>query len=332
MLDVSNIKISEMQKYVKMSKPGISKHFKSLGLGVIKNNNNRIIGITPDASCDFISKNSNFKFNSPSITLTGNLCGGVGKTSSVYNLASAIRRVIKSNSPIVLIDGDSQASLTRIVCGDVASNEEETLIDFFEKKTPIKKLLKNIGDNTYLIKSNLNSAFLDKIINRPSDVKKAMKSLYTSIYDELGGDVKIFQDHTPQLSNLFASSISALNLMPDNIIKNVMIPIRSDDFALQGAKYIISEINEIIDTYNYPRDNIKIHAFFSALDRRISSTGEALKRAMSDNIIKDYLCPIVIRYSSEIPKSILHSENIFSSGRSTNATDDYQDLLQYIFS
>ncbi|WP_116964854.1 ParA family protein [Fastidiosibacter lacustris] len=331
MFKVSEIKITELQRYVKLSKPAISKYFKALDTG-ITHSNNRITGISSNEASLFLRKQSSYKFHKPSITLSANLCGGVGKTSSVYSLSAALRRVSSSTTdPIVLIDGDSQASFTHIVCGQRADDNEYILIDYIENKASINQILNDIGNNVYFIKSNLNSAFLDKALNKPSDIKRAMKNLYSDIFQTLGRNTKIFQDHTPQLSNLFASSISALYQMDDDILCNVLIPIRSDEFAIQGAKYIINEINELVDTYSFDTNKVKINCFFSALDRRVSTSGEALKAAMSDEVIKNYLCPVIIRYSSEIPKSIMSCQNIFASGKSNNATDDYQELLQYIY-
>lgn len=331
MFKVSEIKISELLRYTKVSKTSIHKYFKALESGITYTNN-RITGISPEATETFLDKQTSFKFNRPSITLSANLCGGVGKTSSVYSLAAALRRVTgEKKHPIVLIDGDSQASFTHIVCGERAKDDEPILIDYIENKASIQDILNDLGNGVYFIKSNLNSAYLDKALNKPSDIKKAMKSLYMDIFNTLGEKAKIFQDHTPQLSNLFASSISALYQMPSEVICNVMIPIRSDEFALRGAKYIINEINDLIETYSFNEDRVNIHCFFSALDRRISTSGEALKTAMSDEIISNHLCPVVIRYSSEIPKSIMACNNIFFTGKSNNATDDYQDLMQYIF-
>ena len=74
--------------------------------------------------------------------------------------------------------------------------------------------------------------------------------------------------------------------MDNDIICNVLIPIRSDDFAIQGAKYIINEINELVDTYSFNENKVNIHCFFSALDRRISTSAESLKTAMSDHVLK----------------------------------------------
>ena len=148
---------------------------------------------------------------SPRIIAVANQKGGVGKTSSVYSLAAALRRVTDTHdNPIVLIDGDSQASFTHIVCGQRADDNEPILIDYIENKVAINEILNDLGDSVYFIKSNLNSAYLDKALNKPSDIKKGMKNLYNAIFQTLGPKTKIFQDHTPQLSNLFASSISAL--------------------------------------------------------------------------------------------------------------------------
>ncbi|WP_150466092.1 ParA family protein [Francisella sp. SYW-2] len=331
MFNISEIKIKELEAYTKISKASIHRYFKALENGVTYTNN-RITGISPKAAEIFLKKQTSLNLDKPSVTLSANLCGGVGKTSSVYNLAAALRRVTgEEHNPIVLIDGDSQASFTHIVCGERAADNEPILIDYIENKASISDILNNLGHGVYFIKSNLNSAYLDKALNKPSDIKKAMKNLYFDIFNTLGANTKIFQDHTPQLSNLFASSISALYQMSDDVICNVLIPIRSDDFALSGATYIINEINDLVDTYSFNKDKVNIHCFFSALDRRISTSGEALQKAMSDDVIKNHLCPVVIRYSSEIPKSIMSCSNIFSTGRTTNATSDYQDLLQYIY-
>ncbi|STX55540.1 Uncharacterised protein [Legionella beliardensis] len=106
---------------------------------------------------------------------------------------------------------------------------------------------------------------------------------------------------------------------------------RSDNYAIDGAEKILNEINELQDTFNLD-DDIDIHCYFSSIDRRISTTSEAIKGAKKKEAIIHYLCPVVIRYCAEIPKSIQKSNNIYSSGKANNAAEDYQDLLQYIFS
>jgi hypothetical protein len=105
---------------------------------------------------------------------------------------------------------------------------------------------------------------------------------------------------------------------------------RSDKFAIQGADYILTEISELTEVFSL-HGKIDIHCFFSSIDKRVSTTAEALRVASSNENIMKHLSPVVIRYCSEITKSIMSSTNVYYSRRSNNAADDYKDLLQYIF-
>ncbi|MCE3239460.1 MAG: ParA family protein, partial [Gammaproteobacteria bacterium] len=205
------------------------------------------------------------------------------------------------------------------------------LIDFLEGKASIDDILTEVKDNVWFVKSNLNQVWIDKVLSKPQDIKKGMLNFYEKIFAKLGKNTKIFQDHTPQLSNLFASSICALNQLDNSILKAVLIPIRSDKFAIQGADYILKEIDELTETFSL-QNTIEAHCFFSSIDKRVSTTAEALRIAGSKENIVRHLSSVVIRYCSEIPKSIMLSGNVYSSGKNSNAAEDYQDLLQYVFS
>ena len=73
-------------------------------------------------------------------------------------------------TPIILIDADSQSSLTTQLTKEVG---EYALIDYFEGKVTIKDLIKPVSgtDNIYLIPSNLNNIYLDKALSKPSLIK-----------------------------------------------------------------------------------------------------------------------------------------------------------------
>ncbi|QGP52589.1 hypothetical protein PsalN5692_04098 (plasmid) [Piscirickettsia salmonis] len=255
----------------------------------------------------------------------------VGKTSSIYNLGAAMRRITNRDTPIVYIDGDSQGSFTSMVFGEPADDNEPLLLDFLEGKVKIEEILTEVDDNIWFIKSNLNQAWIEKVLSKPKDIKNSMLNFYKEIYKHLGKETKIFQDHTPQLSSLFASSVCALCQLDESILRSVIIPMRSDKFAIQGANYIIQEIDDLVDTFSLDND-IDIHCFFSSIDRRVSTTGEALKLAKANENILDRLSSIIVRYCSEVPKSIMKSSSVFTSGKTNNAAQDYQDLLQYIYS
>jgi len=331
-IKVSQFKISEIAKITNQSVPLVSKYFKNFKSEKdVTRINNRIIGISPDAVEKYLRECGITYFYRPAIILSANLCGGVGKTTSIYNLGACLRRITSTKVPIVYVDGDSQASFTSITCGEPANDNEPILIDFLENKADIEDILTDLGNNVWFIKSNLNQAWVDKVLSKPKDIKKNMLTFYQKIFDKLGPHTKIFQDHTPQLSSLFASSICALQQLDKRILRSVIIPIRSDKFAIQGGDYILQEIEDLTDTFNLPND-IDIHCFFSSIDRRVSTTSEALNVVKTKENILQHLSSVVIRYCAEIPKSIMACTNVYTDGKNNNAAKDYQDLLQYIFS
>lgn len=330
-MEISSAKVSEIAKITGFSIPQISRHFRECDNTQVKRVNNRVIGVYPEAVEDYFKQIGLNYFYRPAILLSANLCGGVGKTTSIYNLGASLRRITNRKSPIVYVDGDSQGSFTSLVFGKPAEDKEPILIDFLEGKSSIDDILTEIKDNIWFVKSNLNQVWIDKVLSKPQDIKKGMLRFYEEIFKKFGDDVKIFQDHTPQLSNLFASSVCALNQLGDSILKAILVPIRSDKFAIQGADYILKEMNELTETFSL-KQTIDAHCFFSSIDKRVSTTAEALRVAGSKENIMKHLSPVVVRYCSEINKSIMSSTNVYSSGKNNNAASDYQDLLQYIFS
>lgn len=332
MFKVTPLKVNELSEMTGCSKSTISKHLKKIPQEQLVLTNNRITGISPEAVEDYLSKLSLNFFNKPAVILAANLCGGVGKTTSIYNLGACLRRITKNSNPIVYIDGDSQGSFTSAVFGKPADDEDPILIDVLENKASLDDVITEIDENVWFVKSNLNQAWIDKILTKPQDIKNKMLNFYKSIFKKFGNKTKIFQDHTPQLSTLFASSVCALYQLDKKILKSVLIPIRSDKFAIHGASHILNEIKDLKDTFNLS-GKIDIHCFFSSIDNRISSTKRARDLAEENSIIAKYLAP-EIRYCSSVPKSIMSCNNLYSDAKNikSKAAQDYLKLLQYIFS
>ena len=330
-MQISYIKIKEILRFTELSQAAISKYFKEAPDEDVKRVNNRISGISPEAANKYLVKHGVDCFNQGGVILSANLCGGVGKTSGVYSLACCIRRITDRRDPIVLIDTDSQGSLTSSIFGDPASDNEPILIDYLEGKVAIQDILTEVSDNIWCIKSNLNQAYIDKVLAKPSDIKNSMHNLYKDIFSTLGDSTKIFQDHTPQLSSVFASSICALFQLNKKFLTSVIIPMRSDKYAIDGAEKILHEIYDLKDTFSL-KHNLSIHCYFSSIDKRVSTTSGAIKVAQQKSDIIKHLSPIVVRYCAEIPKTIQKLTNVYSSGKANKAAEDYQDLVHSIFS
>lgn len=335
-MNFNQITITELSELTGLKKYQVSNGFKDASKKEVTRVNNRVTGITPDGAEKFLLANDIDIFTLPSVTMVANLCGGVGKTTCVYALAAAIRRVSSLKNAIVMIDGDSQGSLSRLASGIQADDDDLTLVDYIEGRAKLKDILTDLGSNVWLIKANLSLVVLDKHLQSPKSIKEKIFKLYKDLFKKLGPNTKILQDHGPQLSSLFASSVCALHQLPDEIIKTILIPIRSDDFAIQGAEIILGEINDLIQTFSLQNDSVNIRCFFSNIDKRVSSTAQAIKVASSKEVIIDHLCDTVIRYSSEVPKSIMSGNNIFDAMRGSKskskAAQDFSQLLVELFS
>ncbi|MDX2164904.1 MAG: ParA family protein [Gammaproteobacteria bacterium] len=324
------IKISEISKLTGISIPQISMYFKKYRDDKVTRINNRVIGISPEAAEEYLKETGHDYFCSPSITLFQNLCGGIGKTTGTISLGISIRRIIGRDKPVVYIDGDSQGSFTEAVFGKPADESQPVLVDFLEGKATLNDILTDVGNNIWFAKSNLNNLYLDRKLAKPQDIKNGMLRFYQEIFAKLGPQARIFQDHTPQLSNLFASSICALGQLDNSIHKSVVIPIRTDtEFAVSGTAKLVNEIEELKGAFGL-KELFDIHCYLSMVDRRLQTTAAVFKKIGSNQLITQYLSDAVIRYSQEIPKSIEAKENIFSSGKTTNATEDYLNLMQHI--
>lgn len=330
-MDISPIKITDLSRLSDINKTSISRYFKESDENEVTRTNNRITGISSEAVSRFLSEHKIDYFEQGGVILSANLCGGVGKTTATNSLSACARRIVDRENPIIIVDTDSQGSLTSSIFGSPAKDNEPILIDFIEGKVELNDILSDLGNNIWFVKSNLNQAYIDKVLSKPADIKKGMLGFYNAIFNHFGNKTKIFQDHTPQLSNIFASSVCALSQLKEKILKAVLIPMRSDNYAIDGAEKIVNEIYELQDTFNLDK-NIDIHCFFSSIDRRVSTTSEAIRVAQKKERIIQHLSPVVIRYCSEIPKSIQTSTNVYSNKKTNKAGEDYQDLLQNIFS
>lgn len=329
-MDISSMKISELARLADVNKTIVSKYFKDASPEDVIRKNNRISGISPEAVNRFLLENGMVCFDKGGVILSANLCGGVGKTSGTYSLSVCARRLVDRRDPIVIVDTDSQGSLTSSVFGSPASDKEPILIDFLEGKAKIEDILSDLGNNVWFVKSNLNQAYIDKILSKPADIKKGMLTFYSAVFEHLGEKTKVFQDHTPQLSSVFASSVCALSQLDSNLLRSVIVPMRSDQYAIDGAEKILIEIEELQETFHLDK-NVNVHCFFSSIDKRVSTTSEAIKSAQRKSKILQNLSPVIIRYCSEIPKSIQNKSNVYGSGKTNKASEDYQDLLKSLF-
>lgn len=165
--------------------------------------------------------------------------GGVGKTTSTYNLASA-KAQANPEKKILMIDLDPQASLTIATGIEPMEDrlEGHSTCDLFNSSLdPLDAVFsvnKNVP-NLYIVPSDITLAeteikLITKVFGAEGMLKKAVQKL--SAYFDY-----IFIDCPPQLGRL---TINALIASTD-----VIIPCQAEYLPYRGLKALLNTINEI---------------------------------------------------------------------------------------
>ncbi len=163
-----------------------------------------------------------------------NLKGGVGKTTSSDNLAVGL---VKKGFKVLLVDLDPQANTTAMFIGskEIKVDMSEVLL---QPSLINEAVLNTQYENLDLLPATLKLAIADK---------KLKESNTITTHDRL---VKAFKLMNSSYDYVIIDCPPILNLLTTNVLfttNEVIIPIKVDQFALQGMKHTVEYINEIIE-------------------------------------------------------------------------------------
>lgn len=186
--------------------------------------------------------------------------GGVAKTTTTHNLGVALAAKGKR---VLLIDLDSQASLT-ISVGLEPLEVQRTIVDVFKKDgTSIIECIERIGDRLHIITSIIDLAPMEmELLSRASREKildRALKPVRGE-YDF------ILVDCPPQLSILTINALSCAD--------GVIIPVKTDYLAYRGMTQLQDSIQEIQELIN---PELKVLGVIATLyEKRVRDDNEIL--------------------------------------------------------
>jgi len=205
--------------------------------------------------------------------------GGVGKTTSVINLAASLSIMGQNN---LIIDLDPQGNATTGL-GRSNNDEHKNIYNLLIKKISLQEAIqKTEVKNLDLIGSNVNLSGLE--VETANDANRAfvLKKILEEAKDELAQYDNIFIDCPPSLSLLTIMALVAAD--------ELLVPLQAEFFALEGITQLVKTIDRIKVNLN---PNLKVRGILLTMfDKRNKLSAQVDKEAR--NYFKDKVYQIVI--------------------------------------
>ncbi len=161
--------------------------------------------------------------------------GGVGKTTTVINLATALSF---HNKKVLVVDLDPQGNATTGL-GLSNNDETKTIYDVLNGNCSFEDTIKETKiKNLKLISSNVDLSGLE--VETANENRRAflLKDKIQNFYDSTQNDFSyIFIDCPP--------SLSLLTVMSLVVAKSIIVPLQAEFFALEGLSQLMKTIDRI---------------------------------------------------------------------------------------
>ena len=215
--------------------------------------------------------------------------GGVGKTTTVINLAAGLTMKGKK---ILIIDLDPQGNATTGLGLSNTENSELTIYSVLNGNKKISEVVQSTKfENLNLVTSNVDLSGLE--VETAGDSRRAfkLKDELASILNDSGSSYDyILIDCPPSLSLLTIMALVASD--------ELVVPLQTEFFALEGLTQLVKTIDRIKSNLNATL-NIR-GILLTMYDKRNRLSGEVEKEA------REYFKDIV--YQTIVPRNVRLSE------------------------
>lgn len=234
--------------------------------------------------------------------------GGVGKTTTVLNLAAAMVR--RGRHPVG-IDLDPQAQFSTIT-GITARSGDDSIYSLFQRNRPLRELMRESANGISVIPSHAELSKVDALYGKGYN---AINKLNINLRAEkLPADTPWIIDCSPLIGVLSLNAIFACD--------GVIIPISADYLSMNGALQIRKTLQALE------------HVLKHRINRRYLITRFDARRGMAKIILSNAqaefgadVCQTVIAENVSLAESPALRKNIFEHAPDSRGAKDYNALL-----
>lgn len=249
--------------------------------------------------------------------------GGIGKTTTVINLASALSK----NHNVLIIDMDSQADTsfvfdfteknTQLFITDILKRDYKKNISQEELNYIYSGIYKTEYDNLYIMPSNLSLADFDVEISVKNRIAKELilRKVINNIRNEFD---YIFIDCPPSLGFLTINALCASDY--------VLIPLSTKIFSIKALQAILDIYNLIKDNLN---ENLEILGVLINNYEGRSNVDKEIYKTLEEKL-KDKLFNTKIRKNIQLEYAYDAKKPIIFFNENCNAYNDFIELSKEV--